>query len=255
MSAIEKPNIETSSEEVKGTSTEVNPNYEEKENGEFQTPPQKSTLQSKTDSSDSSTKKRKRSRVPPGRPLCSYVALITMAIRSSLWRKTTLAGIRNFIADRYPYYRTRRFKWKNSIRNNLLRNDCFIKLPHDSQDQTRAHYSTFHPASEMMFENGSYRRRKKIFTRQQQLNEILPSLAERTKIPTFDTPHQLVQPIPDQHRIPTTTHAPTTNHRRGFTIDKLLAPRPVPTLVSNSTSNTASISLCRTKITEQRDAF
>ena len=86
------------------------------------------------------SKKRKRARAPPGKPPYSYVALITMAIKSSPDRKMTLAGISKFIHDNFPYYRRCPLKWRDSIRHNLTLNDCFVKLPRDVDDQNRGHY-------------------------------------------------------------------------------------------------------------------
>ncbi len=127
--------------------------------------------------------KRKRSKAPPGKPPYSYVALITMAITSSPRQKMTLSGINKFIADSFPYYVTCPLKWRNAIRHNLTLNDCFVKLPRDPHDETKAHYWTIDPASESMFEDGSFRRRRKRFKREQELGDILPALVERTSLP------------------------------------------------------------------------
>ena len=171
------------------------------------------------------SKKRKRTRAPPGKPPYSYVALITMAIRTSPDEKMTLAEILQFIYENFHYYRMCPLKWRDSIRHSLTLNDCFVKLPRDVHDQTRGHYWTVDPSSEMMFEGGKYRRRKKRFVRQEDNDEVLPLLIERTRnrdcerIPTPSA-------IPYFPRVPEITPVFPVSQRRGFTIDEILAPEP-----------------------------
>ena len=168
-------------------------------------------------------KKRKRSKAPPGKPPYSYVALITMAITSSPYRKMTLAEILKFIYENFPYYRSCPLKWRNAIRHNLTLNDCFVKLPRDDHDQNRGHYWTMDPSSEMMFDGGKYRRRKKRFTRQESLDEILPLLVERTNIPNYGRiPHAAIPYCP---RVPVITPVAPVIQRRGFTVEEILAPK------------------------------
>ena len=173
--------------------------------------------------------KRKRSKAPPGKPPYSYVALISMAITSAPRRKMTLSEINKFIADNFPYYVTCPLKWRNAIRHNLTLNDCFVKLPRDPRDETKAHYWTIDPASETMFEDGSFRRRRKRFKREQDLHEILPALVERTNLPPkVAMPPQFFQPYPSYPTAATlpghTTHPPV---RRGFAINDILSTPPI----------------------------
>ena len=63
------------------------------------------------------SKKRKRAKAPPGKPPYSYVALVTMAIRSSRDEKMTLAEILQFIYENFHYYRMCPLKWRDSIRH------------------------------------------------------------------------------------------------------------------------------------------
>lgn len=110
-----------------------------------------------------------------GKPPFSYVALICMAIASSIEKKLTLSDIYNFVTQRFPFYKTCKANWKNSIRHNLTLNDCFVKLPRDPRAAGKGNFWTIDPNSVDMFDNGSFLRRRRRFTRdemaQQQMNK------------------------------------------------------------------------------------
>uniref|UniRef100_A0A2K6G293 Forkhead box F2 n=1 Tax=Propithecus coquereli TaxID=379532 RepID=A0A2K6G293_PROCO len=96
------------------------------------------------------------------KPPYSYIALIAMAIRDS---RLTLSEIYQFLQARFPFFRGAYQGWKNSVRHNLSLNECFIKLPKGLGRPGKGHYWTIDPASEFMFEEGSFRRRPRGFRR------------------------------------------------------------------------------------------
>ncbi|XP_013781677.2 forkhead box protein F1-like [Limulus polyphemus] len=99
------------------------------------------------------------------KPPYSYIALIVMAIQSSPNKRLTLSEIYNFLQQRFNFFRGSYQGWKNSVRHNLSLNECFIKLPKGLGRPGKGHYWTIDPASEFMFEEGSFRRRPRGFRR------------------------------------------------------------------------------------------
>lgn len=99
------------------------------------------------------------------KPPYSYIALIVMAIQSSPGKRLTLSEIYTFLQQRFPFFRGPYQGWKNSVRHNLSLNECFIKLPKGLGRPGKGHYWTIDPASEYMFEEGSFRRRPRGFRR------------------------------------------------------------------------------------------
>lgn len=99
------------------------------------------------------------------KPPYSYIALIVMAIQSSPSKRLTLSEIYRFLQQRFPFFRGSYQGWKNSVRHNLSLNECFIKLPKGLGRPGKGHYWTIDPASEYMFEEGSFRRRPRGFRR------------------------------------------------------------------------------------------
>uniref|UniRef100_A0A8C4NMP2 Fork-head domain-containing protein n=1 Tax=Eptatretus burgeri TaxID=7764 RepID=A0A8C4NMP2_EPTBU len=101
----------------------------------------------------------------PEKPPYSYIALIVMAIQSSPTKRVTLSEIYQFLQSRFAFFRGAYQGWKNSVRHNLSLNECFIKLPKGLGRPGKGHYWTIDPASEFMFEEGSFRRRPRGFRR------------------------------------------------------------------------------------------
>ncbi|XP_066533237.1 forkhead box protein F2 [Hoplias malabaricus] len=105
----------------------------------------------------------------PEKPPYSYIALIVMAIQSAPAKRLTLSEIYQFLQARFPFFRGSYQGWKNSVRHNLSLNECFIKLPKGLGRPGKGHYWTIDPASEFMFEEGSFRRRPRGFRRKCQV--------------------------------------------------------------------------------------
>ena len=130
-------------------------------------PPQLPPLQTEVETAVEKTAKRggtRRQEKPP----YSYIALIVMAIQSSPQRRLTLSEIYSFLQQRFSFFRGSYMGWKNSVRHNLSLNECFIKLPKSMGRPGKGHYWAIDPSAELMFEEGSFRRRPRGFRRKVQ---------------------------------------------------------------------------------------
>lgn len=85
-----------------------------------------------------------------------------MAIQSSHLKKATLSEIYAYITSKFPYFERNKKGWQNSIRHNLSLNECFVKVPREGGGERKGNYWTLDPQFEDMFENGNYRRRRRM---------------------------------------------------------------------------------------------
>ena len=113
--------------------------------------------------SGTSTISQQKRRFADVKPPYSYIALITMALESSISGVMTLNEIYNYIMKRFPYFKENQQRWQNSIRHNLSLNDCFIKVPRAPGRPGKGNYWALHPSCGDMFSNGSFLRRAKRF--------------------------------------------------------------------------------------------
>ena len=127
------------------------------------------------------------------KPPYSYIALIVMAIQSSPQRRLTLSEIYQFLQQRFPFFRGSYTGWKNSVRHNLSLNECFIKLPKSMGRPGKGHYWAIDPTAELMFEEGSFRRRPRGFRRKVQAMKPYP-LYQGAPPPTLTSPYDVCPP-------------------------------------------------------------
>ncbi|NXN88794.1 FOXS1 protein, partial [Bombycilla garrulus] len=114
------------------------------------------------------------------KPPYSYIALITMAIQSAPEQRITLSGIYRYIMGRFTFYRDNKQGWQNSIRHG--------------------NYWTLDPDCYNMFENGSFLRRRRRFTRKRGLRDAPGTEGDegRGKTPRQQARGPPAAPLPEE---------------------------------------------------------
>lgn len=130
------------------------------------------------------------------KPPMSYVALITMAIKSSKEGRLTLSDIYDYLIKNFQFFRTTRSRgWMNAVRHNLTLNDCFVKLPRDPLMRGKGSYWCIDPESKGMFNHGSLKRRRTRYKRVREEIEVVKDIMNKSCTVTTNVQYRHPQVI------------------------------------------------------------
>ncbi|KAF9509513.1 hypothetical protein BS47DRAFT_1265835, partial [Hydnum rufescens UP504] len=96
---------------------------------------------------------------PNAKPHYSYGTIIRYAIMGSPRQKLTLSELYESIECRFPYYKTAKGGWKNSVRHTLSLNKCFVSVARPPTEPGKGAYWTY--AAEEGEGKVRYRKRNK----------------------------------------------------------------------------------------------
>ena len=163
------------------------------------------------------------------KPPMSYVALITMAIRSSSYGRLTLSEIYDYLIKNFEFFRTTRSRgWMNAVRHNLTLNDCFVKLPRDPLMRGKGSFWCIDPESTGMFNHGSLKRRRTRYKRARDEVDVIRDIMSTKHCSFTHGSHQQLHPyLPYCHSKHCSSFQkeehPPKRQFSNFTIDAILA--------------------------------
>ena len=170
------------------------------------------------------------------KPPMSYVALITMAIRSSPDGRLTLSEIYDYLIKNFEFFRASQSRgWMNAVRHNLTLNDCFVKLPRDPLMRGKGSFWCIDPESTGMFNHGSLKRRRTRYKRARNEVDVVRDImsGRGSTIPYTQGSQQRIEPCRPCCRKRTFSPVidrPPNKQFSNFSIDAILGNEPTKRL-------------------------
>ena len=137
-----------------------------------------------------------------GKPVYSYLALISKAILSHPDKKMVLSDIYQYVMENFPYYNNDEKAWRNSIRHNLSLNECFVKV--GRSENGKGNYWSIHPSCIDDFAKGDYRRRQARRRARTVVNPV--ELRQTVSIQGFSVPQAAMYAQMGPRSAPPTVH-------------------------------------------------